>query len=288
MRTWALWVSLAVAVLPSAGCDGSEETSAYELIVSSADVTSEAETMGMRMTTTVAGGGTTFSMVMDGAASIDGSRAQYTIDLPDLGAPGADDVEVRIVDRVMYTETGILGEDGWLPEGVRWVSMDLDDVMEGLGLGATGLTRAGGPSQYAATLQSLRGVSDDVEDLGAEDLHGVSTTRYRVEVDVEKALAELPEGLADLTEKAIEALGSRSLPMEVWIDREGRVRRMVYEMSMDMDVEDAGEEGEGGGVRTEVDMELYDFGVEIDVERPPAEETADMTELLATQETGES
>jgi hypothetical protein len=60
--------------------------------------------------------------------------------------------------------------------------------------------------------------------------------------------------------------------MDVWVDGDGRLRRLEYEMELS-DVD-------GARVAVGVTMELYDFGVEVDVVAPPADETTDLFELL--------
>jgi len=90
-------------------------------------------------------------------------------------------------------------------------------------------------------LAMLRAASRETERIGEEDVRGESTVRYRLMVNCEEAqLAGCPSDTA---------------PVEVWIDDDGLVRRISVE--------------DGGSTAT---IEFFDFGVEVDVEPPPADQ----------------
>ena len=106
-----------------------------------------------------------------------------------------------------------------------------------------------------------------------QPLRGVETEHYRVVVDFEKALGEVPESLREQLGDSFAQFGLDTLPMDVWIDAQDRLRRMRFEMGGDA-FEDLG----SGAVS--MTMDLYDFSVEVEVEAPPAEDTVDFMELL--------
>jgi hypothetical protein len=88
-------------------------------------------------------------------------------------------------------------------------------------------------------LAMLRAASSETVRIGEEDVRGVSTVRYRLTVDCEKAELDC-QGTA---------------PVEVWIDEDGLVRRIA--------LNDDGAEGT---------IEFFDFGAEVSIEPPAADE----------------
>src|SRR5256885_11852258 len=83
------------------------------------------------------------------------------------------------------------------------------------------------PSQ---TLDYLRGVSRNVQDLGTGTVRGVSAHHYRAILDPRKAMAKLPASSRCGFEAATRQFGNLRIPADVWIDAQGRMRRMVMAM----------------------------------------------------------
>lgn len=96
-------------------------------------------------------------------------------------------------------------------------------------------------------LALLRKASSDTERIGEGEVRGDATVRYRLTVDCEAAVLEC-EGTA---------------PVDVWIAEDGIVRRIAID-------DDEGE----------ATFEFFDFGAQIDIEPPPADQ------LLAAGEGG--
>jgi hypothetical protein len=115
-------------------------------------------------------------------------------------------------------------------------------------------------------------VGADVEKLGEEEVRGAKTTHYRATVSLREVANQVPEQKRNI-ERVIEVSGIEKVPTEVWIDGGGRVRRMK------LDYEEMqfapGQKGD-----MEMTMELFDFGVEVDVEAPSANQVMDLTELV--------
>jgi hypothetical protein len=115
----------------------------------------------------------------------------------------------------------------------------------------------GGP-RPDEVLDLLVKLSKDVERVGNDEIRGVSADHYRAHVD-DKALGDE----ADLPEP-------KGLVIDAWIDRDGLLRRIR--------VPYAGTEGP-----VEV-IDLYDFGVPVDVEAPPADEVVSEKEFYKLME----
>jgi hypothetical protein len=73
------------------------------------------------------------------------------------------------------------------------------------------------------------------------------------------------------------------VPFEVWIDDEGRMRKMAIVMDLTELFDQLGGDDmpAGFGGEMQMELELHDYGVEVDVEAPPAAdvERLDLSEL---------
>lgn len=170
-----------------------------------------------------------------------------------------------------------------LQGGKEWLKFDAAAISEAQGIDLGQFTQVGqaDPSQ---ALQYLKAVSGDVEDKGSEQVRGVETTHYSATVDLRKFPDVLPEEQREQARQAADALvkqlgGNAELPMDVWVDDDGLIRRQRFEFAF---------EPPGGGkkVSFRYDIELYDFGVDVAVEPPPPSETTDLTELLSRAAVG--
>lgn len=124
----------------------------------------------------------------------------------------------------------------------------------------------------ARTAAYARAITDkDVTKVGTEEIDGANTTQYKVSVDVSK----LPGG-----EQLSKQVGP-TLPMQIWLDDEGRLRRQQIEMSVKAPVS-ASAKPEGSAspqqLKMSTVMEFSDFGTEVNAEAPPAGQVADMTD----------
>jgi hypothetical protein len=125
------------------------------------------------------------------------------------------------------------------------------------------------------SLSALEAASDDVEEVGTEEVRGEQTTRYRGTLDAQRALEQAGGALRELAEQRLDTAALEPLPFEAWIDDEGRLRRFV------LTVDIPGSEATGGGpVSSTTTLELYDFGADVSVDAPPADQVQDGGPLL--------
>ena len=127
-------------------------------------------------------------------------------------------------------------------------------------------------------------MSNDVQSVGTGTVRGVETTHYHASLNLAKAAdrADIPPELRDAVQKLIAGSGggSGTIPADVWIDGEGRVRRTT----LTLDVASLGGLGGGSGAAgalptVTVSVDLYDFGVPVKVETPPAGDVAQLPAL---------
>lgn len=119
-------------------------------------------------------------------------------------------------------------------------------------------------------LQVLSG-GREVQDLGEDEVRGVATRHYQVELDVEELvrLAQEQSGgaLAGGLPAGLEIDGQA----EVWLDDAALPRRMEVEV-------------ETSGITFEFSFELFDYGVDIDISAPPAEDVIEVDSQQAAMQ----
>lgn len=159
----------------------------------------------------------------------------------------------------------LTGTSGWLSA--------TPDELEAAG-GSLGVAGASGdPSQL---LDTLRGVAGEVEEVGAEEVRGVATTRYRATVDLGQALDQAPEAQREELQAMLDELGGdvASIPVDVWVDADGLARRLV------MDFGDLAAQTMGVDGSATLTLELFDYGEDVTIEIPDPSEVTPIGGLL--------
>lgn len=124
---------------------------------------------------------------------------------------------------------------------------------------ASGGARLGATDPEQA-IKLLLGASE-VERDGRETVREAETERFKFVIDGKAAAAQLPEGEAEAFEQQLQ--GRSKIPATIWIDGEGRMRRLRYSLLSD----DA-----KAGSSIIATMELFDFGVDVVIEAPKESE----------------
>jgi len=148
-----------------------------------------------------------------------------------------------------------------------WIESDASDA-DGI-TSSFGATGNGSPIDFLAALEEANA---DITELGTEEVRGVSTTHLRAVVD----LAELDASLTDADRATLERdLGDITVsefPIEFWLDDQGLIRRYSMDFSeiaaSESDVERAG-----------LVFEFFDYGTDISIAAPPADEVMSADEL---------
>jgi hypothetical protein len=142
------------------------------------------------------------------------------------------------------------------------------------------------PTQFLAFLEAS---GAQIEEVGTEEIDGFETTRYTATTDFGALMEQQSEavekmlGSQGLAGDALDAMAEVVVPMDVWIDSDGRVRRIHIEMDMTeaMSSMVPGQTGASGSYEVVVEQEFSDFGVDVDIEAPPADETTDFAKLFS-------
>jgi len=155
--------------------------------------------------------------------------------------------------------------------GKPWVEIEYSKAMGAMGLGSL-QTSGSDPAQF---VDYLRAVGAHETRVGTATVGGVSTTHYRVTVDLDHYAQVVPaaqrasarQGVATLESM----LGSHTLPMDVWIDAHQMVRRVAFSLT---------ECVENQHLHMSMAMNLSDYGQQTIPQMPAASQTYDLTPVL--------
>jgi len=253
-----------VLVLALGACGSGTKTasriSTAALVAGAADKAAAEKTVKVTGHETFTVQGKERTVPIDGAVDFATGAADLTVDASSLGLRGLGSIRARMIDGVMYMDFGALLRRTDTPAPLRgktWLKLDTAQ------LGGNG----GSGSGAAGILQSLRGAGD-VREVGTERIDGVDTRHFHATVDTSKAIARVRPGpLRDLAEKGLSEMGP-TYPVDVWIDGDGLPRRLALRITTTM-------------FTMSETVDYRDYGHAVEVQVPPASETADYSELLS-------
>lgn len=203
------------------------------------------------------------AMTMDMAAMATATGG--TEEMPPGFAEMMGEMEVRQIGDTVYMKfpffTAFLGAE------TEWISLPAEE-----GEGMTEDMSPASPSDPGDFLESFSDVEGSVEELGTEEIRGTATTHYRLTVDESWQDKLSAEELAELEEQG--PLPDTSFPIDLWVDGEGLVQRMMMEMDAE---EFSGEDQDFDGMTMTFDF--FDYGESVTIEAPPADQVTDMSEL---------
>ena len=274
-RPLALLVLL--AALPAlAGCGAEDLSTASIAEAADATVAEHGMRIALRQTVTLPGGG---RMATSGSGVMDtrGQASHLTLRVtsaPDVvvGAFDKNDLVTQVITdhATVYMHSPQLSQ--LLGTGRDWVKIDAAEIGEAAGIDVSGLTQSGQDPTQA--MRQLKAVSGKVETIGREDVRGVSTTHYRATVDLRRFPDLVPRADRAAARAAVDQLidvtGAGTVPVDVWIGADDRVRRLAQKLSLD-----------AGGASSAIEQrfEFYDFGAKVDIRVPDPGKVTDVGDL---------
>lgn len=232
----------------TSGTTSSEATTPATVFAQVAAKTQAEGTSRFVLTTNVEAEGQKITIGGKGAFAADGSKGSLVFTFPSIG-----DIEVRVLDGQAYLK--LPGQPGWL-------AAPLDKLAS---------SAFGQSADPTSALDQLAAASSELEETGTETTRGAECTVYTGVFDYQKAAAAATGPTKAQLEKSLAALKDTTVPFTALIDSEGRMRRFTQQLT----IEQGGETGDADLV-----LELYDFGLEIEVEAPPAAEVTRDSPLL--------
>ena len=205
---------------------------------------SDAETFAFETTTDV--GGQTTSVTGQGRYTDGGMEMKAS-------STGAQAMDMILVDQVFYMKAPQLGL------GDKWVKFALD----GPGGSLFGmLAKATDPESMFKAMETPK----RLEVVGTEEINGVATNHYRITVDA----ADYVEAMEFPAEMA--SYFPDEFVSDMWVDGDGRPHK--YSQTIEIPAQD------GGKSTTSTNEGTYhDYGIEVDIEAPPASEGTDAPAL---------
>ena len=161
---------------------------------------------------------------------------------------GAQAMEMILLDKAMYMKSAALGT------GDKWLKIDLSDPNSLFGM----IGKATDPEAMFKAMQSPK----KLELIGSEEVDGVETNHYRITMDPTSYLEamEFPAAMADMLPK--------ELVTEMWVDADNLPRKFAQTIEV---------KAAGGGQSTASNTEgtYSDFGTDVDIEAPPADQVTE-------------
>ncbi|MDH3293877.1 MAG: hypothetical protein OER95_06100 [Acidimicrobiia bacterium] len=219
------------------------------------------------------------AITFNGAHDRTADATSVTIDLSALGQllaedDGGDDlvsVQMFFADPIQLI---VIGDTSWVnwdlfgmfvptehSGGDSWIEMAAEDG----GAVLDDLSAESGLSDPTALLDALGKSTAASEELGPDVVRGTKVTRHRLRIDLEELADALPaEQQAELDGEL--AAEFASLPVDVWVDDENRLRRISLSLT-----DPTGLDGLEIGAAT-LEIELFDYGQPMGIEPPPADQ----------------
>jgi hypothetical protein len=289
MRRLLTPLLLSVLAVPLAGCGAGDTVSqSFDPVAAAATKTSRVSTTHMSMTATMSSPRLPTAIQMSGSGAVDNVRRRGSMTL-----------DISSMARSMPAQSGLNDPSLWrgryvfdfsksmvvymnfpfmtraLGRGKSWVRMDIGSMSRQMGMDVDQLMQMN-QSNPAQQLDYLRAVSGGFTKLGTARVRGVATTRYRTTVDITKYPSLVPRAQRAAMKKSIdaliEAMGTPTYPVEVWVDAKQLIHRMSLRMTMRVP---------NGEMSFAMSMDFYGFGRPVSVTFPRAEDTVDMAELMA-------
>jgi hypothetical protein len=262
-------VALSVAACEGKGgskAKGGAARSPAQVVQAAYTKSTQARSARVAMTVVSSASGRTLRTTGVGVVDIRQRQSRLQMTLPQVGA-----TTVVTLGTAVYAELPASLRPH-LPGNKPWVKVDLSKVTNpatgqflGSGLAGTSL------SDPTRVLQYLQGASTGVHKVGAATVRGVATTHYAATVSLAR-LEQLQPRNAAAYKSLSSTTGLTSLPVDVWVDAQGRPRRVATTMDIT--------KGAAAGSRTAVTEDVYDYGVAVSVTAPPAGEVTDVSGLV--------
>ncbi|MGW1507615.1 hypothetical protein [Streptomyces sp. NPDC002394] len=263
---------------PKASAEAQGHGDVTKVIQAAYEKTSKAKAAKVKMTMSVEGvGAESGTIEMSGVQSWAPAAMDITMkgSMLGKGKPGApEQMRMIMLDNVMYMDAG--AKQAAEMDGKRWMKLDLTAAAEATGDKAVQKQLTGGldnmnqdPAQQLALLLD----SPDLKHIGAEKINGLETQHYKGTLTFEQMLKAnessklLSKEDHDKLIAGMKKTGLKGYDTELWVTEDGYPTRMDIGMTM----------AEG---KMRIRADYTDYGTQIAVQAPPAEDTLDLFEML--------
>lgn len=272
MRRGQISVSaaMAAAVLTFTGCgasgsgSGGVQEDAFTLVTTTASKTVAAKTAKAAFVVDV--NTTSRDLKVNGAGVVDFANNALSVTFPLPASSGiSGSIDEVLVKGILYLR---LPEDARAKTGGHeWVSIDPAKL--------TGASKSAASSynqDLTSNLTALRAASRKITVRGTQRVRGVETTHYHALIDLQRAWKL--HGIRQETIQQYQALLGDTLPEDVYLDAQGRTRRVEVTIKPE-----AGSAAAGELKSESVSIDFYDFGKAnvAGIVAPPKSQTIDFS-----------
>jgi hypothetical protein len=163
---------------------------------------------------------------------------------------------------VIYLKSPLFQSQPGFPKGKEWVEIDIEKAAKSMGVDLGSLQ----DTSPKSALSPLRGSNGKPKKVGKETVRGVATTHYSATVDLQAAADKASGSTAKSLRKLIQLTGTKTIPVDVWVDGHGLVRKESYAQRFTA--------GHPVVRLTEV---MYGFGPTINIPAPPSDKVFNAT-----------
>lgn len=275
---------LAVLALLAAGCGGGSSSSSMtplELVSQAVSKTTKSDSakFHMQLTETVGPIGP-LTITADGVSDNTTHSARMTMDMSSIaqlvggnaGEPKDWTGEVIVdgtnaKDIVEYMHLPAFSK--LIPGAKPWLKIDLNALTKNQGIDFSQFLQTAGSQDPTQALQMLQSVGN-VKEVGKEQVDGVDTTKYSGTLDPQKLAQKF--GNAGSFGQIFKQMGTKAIPVSVWVDGDGYVRKLEESISAQVPGT--------GTMDLKISAQMSDFGTTVDVTPPPADQTTDLADLM--------
>jgi hypothetical protein len=281
---FAAVLAVVAAALTASGCGSSSVSNAIDPVAQAATVSNSAPGFRLNMAMQITSPVLPQAITGHGAGAFSPAarlgQLSFTMQLPKgtgaaFGSSGFAFQEVVEGQTVYLKLPAALTAK--LPGHKPWLKVDLAQVGKAAGLTGLGSLlnnpTSGNPAQL---LQYLRATSGGVTKVGTAQIQGLGTTQYRASIELDKypnLVAPARRAAARQAVQQLEAMTKlRSIPMDVWIDRQHLVRQLSMAFAEQLPT--------GGALQVSLTMQLSHYGPQPAPTLPPADQVGDFSALL--------
>jgi hypothetical protein len=195
-----------------------------------------------------------------GVFNNDGSSGRMSMDLAARGRSLHMDAITQ--GFVLFMKSPFFQAQPGFPKGKEWVEIDVEKAAKSAGIDLGSLQ----DMSPRSALSFLRGSNGKPKKVGKETVRGVVTTHYSATVDLQAAADKASGATAKSLRKLIELTGTKTIPVDAWIDGHGLVRKESYAQRFT-----------AGRPAVRITEEMYGFGPRVDVQAPPSDKVFNAT-----------
>ncbi|WIV61203.1 hypothetical protein [Amycolatopsis nalaikhensis] len=243
-------------------------TDAVQLASASKQGTEKSKSAKFSMEGSVAGQ----TLSVNGVMAFDGANTKFSM----TSTAAGETTEMRMVDKVMYIKLPA-AQQQQMGTDKAWAKISADGtdpISQAMGSAMSQSAEQSDPSKILDQISKTgRIISSDQTELNGEQVN-----HYKVELDVAKAIdqftSQVPESArAQLTDK----LKGKDvkIPAELWLNKDNLPVQVTMDQTAMLKAL-----GMPGGTESKFTMKYTDWGTQVDVAAPPAEQVVDLGELM--------